>query len=146
MPPAPKIEPSDSAIHDANLGFYRALQAMDLKQMEKVWLHEDWVKCLHPGWDLVVGWEDVQRSWEHIFDSTREMRVSIGRVAADIVGEVAWVSCIENVTTLFEEGFASARIEATNIFVRRDERWLMVHHITSPVVDRAAEGASNTVQ
>ncbi len=146
MPPRSQARLDDDEVQAANLNFYRALQAMSLDQMESVWLREDWVKCIHPGWNLVVGWKDVRRSWEHIFNSTREMRVSIGAVLADVLGDVACVSCVENVTSLFEEGFASARIAATNIFVRRSERWLMVHHITSPIAERTQGEISATVQ
>ncbi|MGH9376178.1 MAG: nuclear transport factor 2 family protein, partial [Terriglobia bacterium] len=41
----------------ANEAFYRAVEALDLKQMGAAWWHDDWVLCLHPGWPLVRGWE-----------------------------------------------------------------------------------------
>jgi hypothetical protein len=37
-------------------------------------------------------------------------------------------------------------IEATNIFVRRQGRWLMVHHHTTPLPGQTPPGASTTVQ
>jgi ketosteroid isomerase-like protein len=138
-------EAVEQEVLDANHDFYRALQALDLGQMEAVWLHEDWVKCLHPGWDLMIGWEEVRESWENIFRSTSQMRVTISRPLTDVVGEAAWVSCLENVTSLFEGGFSIAHVEATNIFVRRDGRWKMVYRHAAPLPE-APSGAGTTVQ
>ncbi|HMX30241.1 MAG TPA: nuclear transport factor 2 family protein, partial [Blastocatellia bacterium] len=39
------------AVEQANQSFYLALENADLEAMAAVWLHEDWVKCVHPGWD-----------------------------------------------------------------------------------------------
>jgi len=101
--------------------------------MEAVWLQEDWVRCLHPGWELLLGWEEVQRSWAAIFRSTGLMLISISRPLVQIVGDTAWVSCLEDVTTTQTDGFSSALIETTNIFVRHRGRWLLVHRHTTPL-------------
>ena len=101
--------------------------------MAQVWLHADWVKCLHPGWDLLVGWDEVQGSWEEIFRSTEQMMVSISRPLVHVAGDVAWISCLENVTTAYQNDISSALVEATNIFLRRQGRWLLVHHHTTPL-------------
>jgi ketosteroid isomerase-like protein len=101
--------------------------------MEAVWLQEDWVRCLHPGWELLLGWEEVQRSWAAIFHSTGHMLISISRPLVQIVGDTAWVSCLEDVTTAQTDGISSAVIETTNIFVRHRGRWLLVHRHTTPL-------------
>jgi len=45
-----------------------------------------------------------------------------------------------------ETDFTTARVEATNIFVRRQGRWRMVHHHTTPLPDRVMSGVTHSVQ
>jgi len=145
MGASPKLQTDEEEVLAANRAFYSALQTLDASLMRQVWLHAEWVKCLHPGWDLLVGWEEVRRSWEEIFRSTEQMMVSIGRPLVHVAGDVAWISCLENVTTAAQNDISSALVEATNIFVRRQGRWLMVHHHTTPLAQPPPE-ASTPVQ
>jgi ketosteroid isomerase-like protein len=146
MAPPPDIKPDEEEVLEANRAFYEALGSLDLARMEVVWLHYDWVRCLHPGWDLLVGWEEVRKSWADIFRSTTRMLIAISRPLVHVAGDTAWVSCIQNVTSVHTEGLSTAVIEATNIFVRRQGRWLMVHHHTTPLPGRVPAGTSSAVQ
>jgi ketosteroid isomerase-like protein len=130
-----KLLTAEEEVLLANRTFYSALHNLDLSIMSQVWLHADWVKCLHPGWDLLVGWDEVQASWREIFRSTEQMMVSVSRPLLHVAGDVAWISCLENVTTAYQNDFNSALVEATNIFVRHQGRWLLVHHHTTPLVE-----------
>jgi len=146
MPHAHNLETDESEILAVNRNLYAALEALDLPQMEALWWHEDWVSCLHPGWDLIVGWEDILESFANIFRSTSQMRVSITRPLVHVLGDVGWVSCIENVTSTYEGGFETAMIETTNIFVRRGAEWKMVHRQTTLLPGRVPSGTSRSVQ
>ena len=128
-----KLLTDEEEVLAANLAFYSALHSLDIAPMAQAWMHAEWVKCLHPGWDLLVGWEDVRGSWEEIFRSTEQILVSISRPLVHVTGDVAWVSCLENVTSTQQNDFTSALVEATNIFQRYQGRWLMVHHHTTPL-------------
>jgi len=139
---SPAAKPSDSpeqAVREANGSFYQAFAALDLEQMENVWLREDWVECVHPGWDLLLGWEEVRESWSRIFQNTRRVQVEISSVWIRVEGDVAWVACEEQITSTFERGFDQVRVQATNIFVRRPAtpgaraRWYLVAHHASPL-------------
>src|SRR5206468_10561013 len=44
------------AVLEANAAFYAAFQSLDLKRMEEIWLRAPYIKCVHPGWGLLVGW------------------------------------------------------------------------------------------
>jgi ketosteroid isomerase-like protein len=70
------------------------------------------------------------------------MMVSISRTLVHVAGDVAWVSCLENVTTAFKNEFNSALVEATNIFQRRQGRWLLVRHHTTPLVGPAPDASA----
>lgn len=146
MPAQARLETDEQEVFAANQAFYQAMESLDLPKMEAVWWHEDWVNCLHPGWDLISGWEDVLESWTNIFRSTLQMRVTVTRVLIHVLGDAAWVSCIENVTSTYESGFETALVESTNIFVRRQGEWRMAHHHTTPLPGRVPSGTSRTVQ
>jgi len=128
-----KLQTDEEEVLTANRTFYAALRTLDMSLMAQVWLHAGWVKCLHPGWELLLGWEQVGRSWEEIFRSTEQMMVSVSRPLVHVTGDVAWVSCREDVTSAHQNEFDSALVEATNIFVRHQGRWLIVHHHTTPL-------------
>jgi len=137
---------TDSAIEEANTQFYRALESGDLARMEEVWAHEDWVRCVHPGWDLLTGWQRVRESWEMIFEGGQKMRASPSEVWVRAVGDLAVVTCTENITVFNEASFDSAQATATNLFVHREDRWLMVHHHASPIPTIVPDGSSDLVQ
>ena len=135
----------ETTVLAANNAFYHALEALNVARMDAIWWHEDWVRCLHPGWDLLVGWKAVQESFASIFQSTAQMRVVLSRVLVHAVGDVAWVSCIEQVTSTIETDFSTVLVEATNLFVRRGGEWRLVHHHTTPLA-QPPPGASAPVQ
>jgi ketosteroid isomerase-like protein len=124
--------PEESAVSTANLAFYRALGARDLARMDTVWLHEDRVTCVHPGWHRLDGWSEVRRSWENIFANSRPWTVACEDVRVVIAGEIAWVLCVEVLRPFGLSGEdAAARMQATNVFVRQDGVWRMAHHHAS---------------
>jgi ketosteroid isomerase-like protein len=132
-----QLETAEEAVRRANAEFYLAFASLDLARMDAVWLHEDWVACVHPGWDLLLGWEDVRASWAQILTSTERVRIDVSSVLVRIEGDVAWVSCREHIMTTFAKDFSQAHLQATNIFLRRespseaDGRWFLVAHHAS---------------
>ncbi len=141
-----EAEHDERAVLAANAAFYHALEKRDLGQMGAAWWHDDWVQCLHPSWPLVRGWEEVLQSWAEIFRSVSQLNVSVTRPLVRVLGEAAWVSCIEQVTTALEGDFASVRVEATNIFARRRGHWKMVHRHTTPLPGSGFVEPSRSVQ
>jgi len=131
------------AIEEANAGFYRAFEALDLRAMEDVWAHGEHVQCVHPGWPLLIGWGAVRASWEAIFANTQEMSFSLTDVRAAGAGDLAWVTCTENILSETDGRVGVTSILATNLFERSPDReggggWRMVHHHASHVLSRAA--------
>ncbi|HSF05881.1 MAG TPA: nuclear transport factor 2 family protein [Methylomirabilota bacterium] len=123
-----------AAVDEANRRFYRAFEALDLSEMEKVWARGEHVKCVHPGWPLLSGWAAVRASWEAIFDGTGEIRFTIGDVQIAVLGELAWVTCTENILSQAGDRVAVTAVLATNIFEHSAEGWLLVHHHASHVL------------
>jgi ketosteroid isomerase-like protein len=144
---AKEIATDDSeALREANAAFYRAVEELDLAAMEKLWLHESWVRCIHPGWDLLVGWDLVRQSWEQIFSGTRWIRVTPTSVDVRVLGEVGMVGCAENITATSDGDVGVAVAQATNLFLRTGEEWRLIHHHSSPAPVRVTQPFSGTVQ
>jgi ketosteroid isomerase-like protein len=130
----------DALLVDANQRFYAAFESLDIAEMDAVWSHGDHVRCIHPGWGLLSGWDAVRQSWEAIFKSTREMRFSISDVRPFIEGDLGWITCTENILSEARGQISVTALLATNLFERRGGDWLMIHHHASHIL--AAEPPS----
>jgi ketosteroid isomerase-like protein len=133
MQPVPAKLSDEDAVRAANRRFYAAFESLDIAQMEAIWSHGDGVECVHPGWDLLFGWDEVRERWERIFANTKRVRVALSGEFVQVEGGVAWVACTEHVTTASADDFDEAIVQATNIFVQRDGLWLLVVHHASQV-------------
>ena len=121
-------------VEEANARFYRAFEALDLAAMDAVWAHAEYVKCVHPGWPLLTGWEAVRESWRVIFENTAEMRFTIGDVEAKVTASLGWVTCTENILQSVRGQISVTSVLATNLFERGADGWRMIHHHASHVV------------
>jgi len=124
----------DAEVVEANARFYRAFEALDIAEMDRVWVHGEHVKCVHPGWPLLTGWEAVRESWETIFTNTEEMRFTLSNVSAVVGGEQAWVTCTENILSEVAGRVTVTAILATNLFERDGGGWRLVHHHASHIL------------
>jgi ketosteroid isomerase-like protein len=131
----------DAQVVDANARFYRAFESLDLTEMDAVWAHGEHVRCIHPGWCLLAGWEAVRQSWEAIFKGAGEMRFSVTDVRPYASGDLGWVTCTENILSEARGQVAVTTLIATNLFERRGAEWLMIHHHASHVVTPEAPSA-----
>jgi hypothetical protein len=134
------------SVEQANAAFYRALESNVIERMDEVWMHEAWVRCVHPGWDLLVGWQRVRESWLMIFEGGQKLRASPSEVWVSIIGDLAWVTCTENITVFNEVSFDSAQAAATNLFMRSNDQWLMIHHHASPIPIIVPDNATDIIQ
>jgi ketosteroid isomerase-like protein len=141
---SPVLSPEETiaAVKRANERFYRAFESLDIDRMAALWVQAERAKCVHPGWDLLEGWEAVGRSWEAIFANTDYMRFVITDVSVHMYGRVAWVTCVENLSDAPDAPQLS-RILATNIYENINNDWRIVHHHASPIMRPAPrfEGA-----
>jgi ketosteroid isomerase-like protein len=137
------VSPDDvKEVDEANARFYRAFESFEISQMDRVWSHGDHVRCIHPGWCLLAGWGAVRQSWEAIFASGGEMRFSIAQVDVHVDGDIAWVTCAENILSHTREQIAVTTLLATNVFERQNGEWLMTHHHASHVLASEPESAA----
>jgi ketosteroid isomerase-like protein len=130
-------------VEQANARFYQAFETLDLARMERVWAHDEHVKCVHPGWPILIGWEAVRSSWATIFENTGEMRFTLSDVRASARGDLAWVTCTENIFSEVHGRLAVTSVLATNLFERGPDGWRLVHHHASHVLTPVSDGRAN---
>jgi ketosteroid isomerase-like protein len=118
-------------VEEANARFYRAFETLDIEEMDRVWVHGEHACCVHPGWPLLRGWDAVRTSWQRIFANTGEMRFTLADVNVTVGGDLAWVTCTENILSEVNGRVAVTAILATNLFERSADGWRIVHHHAS---------------
>ena len=136
---------AEQAVLEANQRFYQALSEMDADAMEQIWLHEPWVRCIHPGWQLLSSWDDVRESWRQIFRSTGSHQVEASEVKVRLFGELAWALCLERITSRPDSGNPISLAQGTNLFLRTPSGWRMVLHHASVVPFEMPPETSTTV-
>jgi ketosteroid isomerase-like protein len=129
--PIQEKQSPEEGLRIANQNFYAAFESLDIGAMESVWAHDEGVQCVHPGWDLLMGWEEVRGRWARIFASAKRVRIALSSVWIRVEGDTGWVACTEHITTAFSDGFDEATVQATNIFIFRNGQWLLAAHHAS---------------
>ena len=119
------------AVLAANLEFYRAFTGRNLSAMAALWAQRAPVACLHPGWTTLHGRKAVMDSWQGILGNPEAPRVACFDERVLLYGDVAVVLC--------EEELDGGTLAATNVFVREDGTWRMVHHQAGQIVRRQPE-------
>ncbi len=124
----------DEAVREANEGFYQAFNERDIERMRSIW-HQGGagpVVCIHPGWEPLLGYEAILKSWADIFKSSENMNLRVSHVLTQVADDLAWVSCRENLFIIHSAGVHSSQVHASNLFRRVDGAWKMVlHHASS---------------
>jgi hypothetical protein len=112
------------AVLFANEAFYQAFADRDLKAMEEIWSRAAPVSCIHPGWAPLFGRNEVMTSWAAIISAPGAPDIACRGARAQVYGAAASVVCFEQLGREF--------LIATNVFVREDRVWRIVHHQAGP--------------
>ncbi|MDP6691717.1 MAG: nuclear transport factor 2 family protein [Alphaproteobacteria bacterium] len=115
------------AVLFANEAFYRAFADRDMAAMAEVWAEHAPLSCIHPGWGLLEGRDDVLQSWEAILGNPGSPAVGCLAAKVHMQGDMAYVLCYEEI----EDNY----LIATNIFVHEGRRWRLVHHQAGPTAE-----------
>jgi ketosteroid isomerase-like protein len=128
------IEQRIAEVTQANQAFYEAFESLDIARMDRVWAHQEYVTCIHPGWTLRSDWPEVRDSWVLIFNNTFSMKFELSEVMIQVAGDMAWVICVENIVNQQSDESQQAKVLATNLFERIGDEWLLIHHHGSAVM------------
>jgi ketosteroid isomerase-like protein len=119
------------AVLAANLEFYRAFAARDLRAMDTLWARNAPVACLHPGWTALKDRAAIIESWAGILSNPDAPRITCYDEQVFLYGDVALVLC--------EEELEGGTLAASNFFVREDGVRRIAHHHAGQIVRRQPE-------
>ncbi|MEO1764920.1 MAG: nuclear transport factor 2 family protein [Cyanobacteria bacterium J06629_18] len=123
-----------SEILAANEAFYRAFEKKDIEKMSEVWSQGTGSLCVHPGWNILRGWKQVNNSWVKIFENTPYIEINTNVISIEIRENIAYVVLVENVMQVIKGSKMEAQSLATNVFELLGGKWYLVHHHASPVM------------
>ncbi len=129
----------EKQILEVNNRFYEALGSRDIELMRTVFVQNKRAGCTHPGWIMLEGWDAIMQSWENVFDPKDTLDVRLHNLTVDIVGDSAWVTCVQEIIYIKREPMMMNVSISTNIFERTESGWLMVIHQASPIPFEATE-------
>lgn len=120
----------NAELEAANAEFYRAFAARDLARMDGAWATAASVACIHPGWPMLNERAAIMESWRAILtdlpnEGGEDTVVRCAEPKTTVQGEMGYVIC--------RELLGPYKLLATNVFVREDDAWKMVHHHAAPV-------------
>ncbi len=116
---------AEAEVLAANQAFYDAFARGDMVVLEALWAEKAAVACIHPGWDALVGRDEVLQSFRSILGGGGAPAVKCLRPTATVMGEAAFVVCAE--------ALGDVELVATNLFVQEGGCWRLVHHHSGPV-------------
>ncbi len=122
------------AVLAANEAFYRAFSNRDLRSMSLLWWQGSTSLCIHPGGQVLTGWEAIQASWSSIFSNTNSLEIELEIIKVEIDQALAYVVVREIVWQSSRGRKVKALSIATNIFQKMAQKWYLVHHHGSPIM------------
>ena len=109
----------------ANALFYDAFRDADLDTMEALWSQALPIACIHPGWQALIGRQEVMASWRAILLGANRPDIQCEQARANLLGSTCFVTCVERI--------GDGALAATNLFVLEEGAWYLVHHQASPI-------------
>jgi ketosteroid isomerase-like protein len=123
------------AVSAANAAFDKAISAKDMGAMEKIWAHDPYVIKTDPsGRALNLGWDEIRKSWQEVFDGFKDLTVSTREPQIHVAQNVAWLVGVETGVGTLKNGNKLTLVNlTTEIYEKRNGQWLMVAHLVSRV-------------
>lgn len=117
----------------ANTQVEQAFSKLDVKAIEATWAQDGSASVIHPASKApILGWEAVQKSYADHPARYKDFSVVMDNPQIAINGNVAWVVGVEKVYAHRANGdVLDISALATNIFEKRGDKWLLVHHHAS---------------
>lgn len=123
-----------TAVLATNEAFYSAFSDRDLTRMRSLCWQGANSLCVHPGSQPIVGWSEIEQSWESIFRNTDSLEIDLEVVRLEVDRSLAYVMVREIVLQANQGRRMKAQSLATNIFQKMAQKWYLVSHHGSPIV------------
>ena len=124
---------SGKEVLKTNQRFYDAFNKNDIELMIGVWLNDPISQCIHPGWDVLIGFKNIMTSWQKIFAAAQDLEIKLSHVDVTASENIAWVTCQENLFSIVSSGVQLSKVHSTNLFKMMNGEWKMILHHASPV-------------
>ena len=124
---------SEKEVLKTNQRFYDAFNKNDIELMIGVWLNDPISQCIHPEWDVLIGFENIMTSWQIIFAAAQDLEIKLSHVDVTASENIAWVTCQENLFSIVSSGVQLSKVHSTNLFKMMNGEWKMILHHASPV-------------
>ena len=111
--------------------FYTAFVQADSEVMDAVWAKED-VLCVHPGSHAIKGYDEIVRSWAHIFTDAATTDLKLRVIQRHRDGDIA-LHVLEEHISVRDSDVPAAIVIATNVYKKYDDGWLIVQHHASVI-------------
>jgi ketosteroid isomerase-like protein len=125
----------------ANQSFYQALSAGSIEGLSAACAHDPDVTALHEtSTKVAIGWQEVLDNWKAVpFELFAELSVVMADPVIKVNGTIARVVGLEKVRGKMKDGqdFAFTAL-GTNIYEKRGDKWLVVHHHASKAAEQLA--------
>ena len=125
---------SQHALRAANVAFYAAFERLDYEAMAALWARSVQVSCVHPGWDLVLGYDAVMQSWRGIFDGTSEIHFRSEDTQVTAGSGMGWVVSREILATTVQGLPVENSLSTINTYVLESGVWRIAHHHAAPLL------------
>ena len=117
-----------------NQAFYDAFGDRDLKVMTSLWWQGSTSLCIHPGGQVILGWEEIKASWDAIFRNTDALEIDVEIVKVEVDRSLAYIVVREIVLQASSGRRMKAQSIATNVFQKMAQKWYIVQHHGSPII------------
>jgi hypothetical protein len=123
-----KLMSDRSDVLEANARFYRAFQTKSLEAMDQIWAEGE-VSCVHPGWPALESRQAILNSYRLILTNAGQDPVLCLNPRIHLRADQALVIC--------EEQVGGGMLVASNLYLRTQQGWRLVHHQASPMMQSA---------
>lgn len=123
-------KPGFTSPRETEEAFYDAFAKGDLSAMEEVWDSADDVECIHPMGGRLVG-PAVLDSWKNMFEQAGPVAFHLADRREYSADGLAIHVLVENIH-FQDDTTKPLRFLTTNIYRRREDRWHMILHHSSP--------------
>ena len=127
------MENDAAAILALNERFYVAFRELDFEAIAACWAQTEADFCVHPGWEMLRGWEEVRESWRAIVAGAAYMRIHPSEEVVVVHGDMGHVTCVEEIYTIAGGVTTHARVASTTLFIRTPLGWRIEGHHGSPI-------------
>ena len=124
------------AVKAAVAAYNQAVDSLDAAKMEALWLQDDTVVDIEPrSKSIGLGWEAVKKNLEQNFSPFAELKdTQVDGPHVQIKGNVALSTGMVEASVKLKDGKTGAgRVFETQVFEKRDGRWLLVSHSATTV-------------